>query len=157
MDPLSITSGVIGIISSLAALSMKINDFYGDVQGAALEIQQLTHEVQDLTLVLKNLENAQAKGILPHNLKNDIGTILRRLDGSVSETALFLDRTKKRKLQGVYWAFTGKNQCSQLCRRLESYKSTINVTLTLSSVYVIIFSNIRSKVYSMRPISLQVL
>jgi len=134
MDPLSITSGVISIISSLAALSMKINGFYGDVQGAALEIQQLTHEVQDLTLVLKNLEDAQAKGILPHSLKNDIGTILRRLDGTVSETALFLDRTKKRKLQGVYWAFTGKNQCSQFCRRLESYKSTINVTLTLSSV-----------------------
>ncbi len=137
-DPFGITAGVIGVLSSLITLSMRINDFRKDVQDAESEIRQLTHEVDDLTLILKQLEDAKARGKLPGNLTNDLVTLLQRLNTAVIETELHLKGAAGKKLRGAYWAFTGKSQCNQLCRRLESYKSTLNLTLTMADVCVTI-------------------
>jgi hypothetical protein len=49
MDPLSITVGVVGLLSSLTTLSIRINEFQKDFSESSTEIQQLTREVSDLT------------------------------------------------------------------------------------------------------------
>lgn len=134
MDPLSITTGVLGALSSLTALSMKINDFRKDVQEAGTELQLLTQEVSSLTLILKQLDEAKNQGKLARTLTQDLDKVLQNLNKTTIETELFLKATQSRTLKGVYWAFTGKSQCVQFCRRLESYKSTLVLTLTLSNV-----------------------
>ncbi|KAK6333227.1 hypothetical protein TWF718_011048 [Orbilia javanica] len=132
MDPLSITAGVFSLLSSLAALSMKINDFREDFEGAESEIRGLIEELDSLGLILKQLEGS-CKAI-NKNLVDDLSKILQRLNTAVIEIQLFLTTTLGKKLRGPFWAFTGKKQCGQFCRRLEAYKSTLNITLTLASI-----------------------
>ncbi|KXJ90101.1 hypothetical protein Micbo1qcDRAFT_176655 [Microdochium bolleyi] len=122
-DPLTIFGGVIGILSSLTSLSTKINELRQDVQGARSEIRELADKVDDLALVLGHLKVAKEQGLVFHSLERHLGSVLQRLDAA------------DRKLSaGMHWAFSGKSQCLQLCRRLEFYKSTVNVTLMLSSI-----------------------
>jgi hypothetical protein len=134
MDPLSILTGVLGALTSLTTLSMRINDLRHAVQEASTDLQLLTQEVTALTLILKQLEEAKRQGKLARTLTRDLDKVLQGLNKSAIETELFLSGIQTRKLKGVYWAFTGKTQCVQFSRRLESYKSTLVLTLTLSNV-----------------------
>jgi hypothetical protein len=109
MEPFSITAGVVRVLSSLTNLSMKINGFQQDFQDAESEIRQLTHEVDDLMLVLKQIEKAQAYSKLPSNLTGDLVTILQHLNTTIIETKLYLKGAIAKKLRGAYWAFTRKN------------------------------------------------
>ncbi|EPS37735.1 hypothetical protein H072_8549 [Dactylellina haptotyla CBS 200.50] len=132
MDPLSITTGVVGLISSLASLSLKINDFYDDFRSADAEIRDLTTQVDSLGLTLKRLDDI--KGAIAPNALNDLSKILQRLGTVINEIELFITTTSARRLRGSYWALTGKKQCIQLGRRLDQYKSTLNITLTLVTI-----------------------
>jgi uncharacterized protein YoxC len=139
MDPLSITAGVVGILSSLTSLSIKLNEIRHDFQDAASDITDLNHEVNDLTQILKRLEEARKNGMLNETLQTDLGGVLERLNSAVVETESHLTASAGKRLKGAYWAFSGKKQFQKLCRRLESYKSTLNLTLTLSDMYDSLF------------------
>ena len=134
MDPLSITTGVVGLLSSLTTLSIRINEFRKDVKNATTETSQLTQEVDGLTVILKRLDETRGSLNLPNNLANELGSILQASNRSVIEIELFLKRVSSKRFPGPYWAFSGKSECQKHCRSLESYKSTLNVTLTLSSM-----------------------
>ncbi|KAF3923325.1 hypothetical protein ABW21_db0203337 [Orbilia brochopaga] len=134
MDPLSITAGVFSVLSSLATLSLKINDFREDFQEAEGEIRRLTDQVDALTLNLKQIEEAQSRGLIASRLRDDLSKVLQRLNTTIVETELFLKAAYARNFRGACWAFSGKKQCAQLCRRLESYKLTLNITLTLCNL-----------------------
>ncbi|KAK6363115.1 hypothetical protein TWF730_000562 [Orbilia blumenaviensis] len=132
MDPLSITAGVFSLLSSLAALSMKANDFCEEFQGAELEIRGLTEELNSLGSILKQLErNCRS---ISKSLVEDLNKILQQLNTTVIEIQLFLKSALGKRLRSPFWAFTGKKRCEQFLRRLEAYKSTLNITLTLASI-----------------------
>ncbi|KAF3924408.1 hypothetical protein AA313_de0206136 [Arthrobotrys entomopaga] len=130
MDPLSITSGVLSVLSSLLSLSIKINDVREDFQEAESEIQQLMTEVDTLNLALKQIEQAESRGAIPSSLRDGLRKILQQLNITVVETELFLKSSMTSRLRGASWAFSGKKRSNQLCRRLESYKITLNITMT---------------------------
>lgn len=136
MDPVSITVGVIGLLSSLSSLSTKINELRTDFHDADSDMTQITHEIGHLSQILKRLEDAWKRGLLNQSLQTDLSGVLHRLQTIVIETELHLKRAAARTLRGVHWAFSGKKQFQQFCRRLESYKSTLNLSLTLSDMYV---------------------
>jgi hypothetical protein len=133
-DPFSITAGVIGLLSSLATLSTQINDFRRDFKGASLEVSQLAQEVDDLAQILQRLDEAQVSRSLPMNLAKNLGNVLGNLNRYVIQIELHLKRVSGKKMKAAYWAFTGKKEYLQLCRGLESYKSTLNIILTLSTM-----------------------
>ena len=135
MDPLSITVGVVGLLSSLTALATRLNDLHTDFQEAESEITQLTHEINDLTQILNQLEDTRQRGILNRNLQSNLGGVLQRLQTVIIEIEVHLRNVAARRLRGAYWALSGKKQFQQLCRRLESYKSTLTLALTLSDMY----------------------
>lgn len=73
--------------------------------------------------MLNHLKVAKEQGIITYSLEHDLGTVLQRLGDTVTETEAFLQRClDRRRTAGVYWAFSDKSQCLQLCRRLDSYK-----------------------------------
>jgi len=133
-DPLSIAAGVVGILASLTALSMRVQEFRKDFKESSTEIRQLTREISDLTLILGRLDEARSSLSLPHKLGDDLRSVLQDLNSVIVEADIHLRKASERKLRGAYWAFTGKKECVELCRGLESHKSTLNLALTLSSV-----------------------
>jgi len=78
-DPFSITTGVFGILSTLASLSIRINEFRHDFAESVREIDRLTKEVGDLTGVLQQLQ-ARASLRLPNNLSQNLGAVLQDLN-----------------------------------------------------------------------------
>jgi hypothetical protein len=131
-DPFSIGAGVFGILTSLTSLSIRINEFRRDVSESANEMDRLTKEVDNLNGVLLQLQASRGSLTLPDQLSQQFGSVLQDLNRSVLETELLLKR--KRRFPSVYWAFSGKKNCLHLCRCLESYKSTLGLILTLSSM-----------------------
>lgn len=133
-DPLTITTAVIGVLSSLTTLSIRTNEFRKDFTEASIEITSVNREVNDLALILQRLLDTRGSLSLPADLSRDFARVLKDLNRAVSEIDAFLTKTSNRKLRSAYWAFSGKRECIGLCRGLESYKATLNLTLILSSV-----------------------
>ncbi|KAK6544622.1 hypothetical protein TWF694_001311 [Orbilia ellipsospora] len=134
MDPLSITAGVFGILGSLAALTLQTKEIYGTLQEARPEIQQLTDEVDALKLILKQIDKIHSQGGIARNLIDDLASVLQRLNFTIVETECFLRNSLKKSFRAAAWVFSGKTKSVQFCRRLESYKSTLNITLLVSTV-----------------------
>ncbi|KAK6530789.1 hypothetical protein TWF281_007625 [Arthrobotrys megalospora] len=134
MDPISITAGVLSITSSLVTLALKINEIRETLQEASSEIQQLTEEVDSLKLILKQIDEVHSQGGIARNLIEDLATVLQRLNSTVVETDCFLRDVLKKSFRAAFWAFSGKAKSVQFCRRLESYKSTLSMTLVISTI-----------------------
>ncbi|EPS39682.1 hypothetical protein H072_6526 [Dactylellina haptotyla CBS 200.50] len=134
MDPLSITAGVFSILGSLAALALKINEVQGTIQEARPEIQHLTEEVDSLKLILKQIDQLHSQGGIARDLMEDLTNVLQRLNSTVVETDCFLRGAMKKSFRAAAWTFSGKAKSIQFCRRIESYKSTLNMTLVISTI-----------------------
>ncbi|ORY09021.1 ankyrin repeat-containing domain protein [Clohesyomyces aquaticus] len=61
---------------------------------------------------------------------------MQDLNQTVIETESLLKKAFKRRFRAVIWAFSGKKSCLQLCQRLDSYKSTMGLILTISSITI---------------------
>ena len=140
MDPLSITASVVGLASSVTALSIRINEFTSDFRDAAADVEGVSRELADMTMILQKLRNETSTSIsLPNHLQRDLDQVLRNCNRSVVEMDVFLKKASTRKMKSMSWAFSGKKECMNICRAIEAHKSTINITLALSSMYVFNF------------------
>jgi hypothetical protein len=132
-DPFSITVGVIGLLSSLAGMSVQLNEMRKEFVEAENEIDALLRELGDLTNVLSKLQNAQGELGLPDNLSRDLAVLLRNCSSTATEVEIHLRKSSARRFRAAYWTFSGKKECLQLCRGLEAFKATISITLNVYS------------------------
>jgi Fungal N-terminal domain of STAND proteins len=132
MDPFSITVGVVGLLSTLAGMSVQINDMRKEFVEAENEIDALLRELTDLSNVLSKLQNCHLG--LPDNLSKDLALLLRNCSSTATEAEIHLRKSSARRFRAAYWSFSGKKECLQLCRSLEAYKATISITLNVYSV-----------------------
>jgi hypothetical protein len=132
MDPFSITVGVVGLLSTLAGMSVQINDMRKEFVEAENEIDALLRELTDLSNVLSKLQNCHLG--LPDNLSKDLALLLRNCSSTATEAEIHLRKSSARRFRAAYWSFSGKKECLQLCRGLEAYKATISITLNVYSV-----------------------
>jgi hypothetical protein len=133
MDPLQITVATIGLLSSITNLSMRLNEFRQNYTGAVTEIDGLTRELSDLTPILQRLQEDRTTDSLPANLSADLINVLQNCNRTVVSAEVHLQKAAARSFPGVYWAFSGKRECLQICREIEAHKSTISIALALSS------------------------
>jgi hypothetical protein len=132
-DPFSITVGVIGLLSSLAGMSVQLNDLRKSFAEAEDEIDSLLRELTDLTNVLSRLQNTQGELTLPDNVLCDLAVLLRNCSSTATEAEIHLRKSSTRRFRAAYWTFSGKKECIQLRRGLEAYKATISIALNLYS------------------------
>jgi Fungal N-terminal domain of STAND proteins len=132
-DPFSITVGVVGLLSTLAGVSVQLNDMRKEFMEAENEIDSLLRELTDLTNVLSKLQAAQGGLSLPHTLSRDLAGLLRNCSDSATEAEIPLRKSSARRFRAAHWSFSGKKECLQLCRGLEAYKATLNIALNVYS------------------------
>jgi hypothetical protein len=136
MDPLSITVGVFGLVSSVTTLSLRANEFSHDFNEASKEMEGLSRELADLTMILQRLQSMGTSINLPSSLTRDLGQVLQNCNQTVVKMEVFLQKASTCRMRAISWALSGKKECLQICRAIEAHKSTIGVTLALSSMYV---------------------
>ncbi|KAK6336153.1 hypothetical protein TWF696_001719 [Orbilia brochopaga] len=135
MDPLSITASVIGILASFASVSLKLHELQETFAEAKSEAERIKTSLAEFALILKQIEDVSTRGVIAPSLRDDLYCVLGRLEATVVQMEAYLKSAmKKRWLRGVYWAFVGKRQCLELQQRLDSYKSTLTITLTIVNI-----------------------
>jgi STAND-like protein len=133
-DPFSITVGVIGLLSSLTSVSIQLNELIRDFSEAENDIELLLRELTDLTSALPGLQEVQASSLLQDNLSRDLEGVLENCGRLAVKAEVYLRKSSNRKFRGLFWAFSGKKECRQMCRGLEAHKATLSITLNLCSV-----------------------
>lgn len=127
VDPVSLTSGLVGLIGTL----IKLNDVRGDLLEARTEIRSLFREVDRLLNILKQLQNLKR---MPDTLSGMLIKVLQDCDYTAKNADYLLLRSSLSQFSSLYWTTTAKKNVRQLCQRLEAQKATINIILTLSSL-----------------------
>lgn len=126
MEPFQVSAAVLGLLSSITTLSIRLNEFRQTWSEAVTEIDGLVGELSDLTLILKQLQEERSAQAMPN-----LGSVLQNCNRTVISAELHLQKAFGRKFRGMYWAFTGKRECLQICRSLEAHKSIINIAMTV--------------------------
>lgn len=126
MDPFSITTGCLGIISTIANTSASITHFVRDVRDSRRELSKTKQQLAELEMTL-NLINDD------HNREN--GNLVKQMpEGIVHQTKLVLDSCRdilveldglivkynsERRLAAFQWARKGKDEVVGLISSLK--------------------------------------
>ena len=134
-EPLSIAAGVVGLISSLTALSLNLNQMRRSFVAAEAEINAFLHELRDLTTLLQRLHRSELLLRLPDNMSQDFLGVLKNCGSTAEEVDIMLTKASIKRFRGASWVLSGKNDFLRLCRGLEAHKATLGVTLNFTSAY----------------------
>ncbi|KAK6344447.1 hypothetical protein TWF696_008084 [Orbilia brochopaga] len=134
-DPFSITASILGIVASITSLSINFHQFQRTSTEATSEIGLINDSLLGFANLLKDIKNACDSGDIPNSLQVNLSGLLEQIKAIVTEMEGHVETAlSKNWSRGPHWVFSGKDQCRQLQQRLDSYKSTLNTTLTLASL-----------------------
>jgi len=133
MDPLSITAGVFVLASSITTLTLRLNELRRDFVEATSDIDDFTTELTAFSVVLNQLRNTNV-AFPTTTMSSDLSKILGDINRVLFSAEKHLETASTRKLRKMSWALSGRKEYLSICRSLESYKLTLVIAITLSSV-----------------------
>ena len=133
MDPFSLTVGAVGLLTTVTAFLVKADAFRRNFSEARSEINRISGNLTELSLLLGRLAEAREINALPNHLSRDLSAILENCKRTIIEVETHLENSSNRTLRGAAWAYSGKKRCIESCQRIESHKQTLNVALTLAT------------------------
>jgi Fungal N-terminal domain of STAND proteins len=137
VEPLSITTACLGLISSVTNLSIKISNFVSSVRDARRDMDAVLRELTSLSLCLRTLQNDCSGSAVdyPLQLKQSLIAILKNCGIVASEMHKLLTKASDSMLgASLYWTTSGRTEMDKLRYRLESHKLTIDVALDMVSM-----------------------
>ena len=144
MEPLSIATGCIGLISTIGTTSSLLTSFvcnYRAVRNDLDDISRNLTSIQNALNLLKDKIGANDEAI-PEILRMPIVSHIGNCRRAVEE----LDKLRRRYTggritQAAVWAITGKKDAEKLRLSLAEHKATLNLTLqVLNSIEVFLTS-----------------
>lgn len=139
-DPLSVISGIAGLLAIGANIYLQLDQFIGAVQSAPDDIKDLAREIQDFCSILGRVEETFKKGVHHDGLMSDLGAVLE----SCASKFLMLqelvqlyavkpgDSKVSQTLKGWRWTLQ-ESQVAALRDQLGAHKMTLDITLLLCS------------------------
>jgi len=151
-DPLSIASGIAGLVAIADTIFGRVYSYVRAVKGAAKEIEQLACEIRNLSGILHGLElvlnellrDSAEPNLRLHHVNSCRATLLKirnKLDSpattasqntSLPNTARFVST-----LQKIKWPFS-RSETSELLAEIERHKLTINVAVSGDSLATVV-------------------
>ena len=131
MDPLSIAGGCVGLVASIAQLSVVINGFVRGVRDARGDLDAVNRELLSLKTVLELLADdvsATSKAPLPDTLQRQISGIVTNCGGVVADIE---ETLQKYDGKSVLWTISGKGDMAKLRSALEAHKSALDIALDM--------------------------
>jgi hypothetical protein len=139
MDPLSISTGCISLISAITKISVEVTSFVRSVRAARRDLDAISRELLSLKTLLELLADDASQ-----NSNNAfLLTLQTQVAGIVSNCTLVLEEIghvlKKHEgtkfTKAAHWAMSGSQDVQKLRLSLEAHKSALEIALEMVSWY----------------------
>lgn len=137
MDPVTITGSCVGLLSSIATLTIHITRFVGDVRDSRKDMDSVRRELSSLSFCVESLidDTSGDSTLYPDSLKLNLISVLTNCDGVMTEMNSLLESLSSKTLgRRVQWALSGQDEMNKLRSRLEAHKATIEIALDMATM-----------------------
>jgi hypothetical protein len=137
-DPLSITAACVGLLAGIQSLSSSLTRFVGNAQGARGDVEGFHRELQSLLPCVEALRGESFP--FPDASRAQLIRLLDDCEDVIDEMKAIVKKhrrsrhshTGKKIMRSAQWSVTDGDEVDRLRRRLESFKSTCNITLAMA-------------------------
>jgi hypothetical protein len=148
MDPLSITTACVGLVTTIAKVSITVNGFVREVRDARGDLDAVSRELLSLKTVLELLSDdaeTSTGGGFPQSLIKQISGILKNCHGVLGQIESSLQNHSGAGVKkGVKWSLSGRDDMNKLRSSLEAHKSALDIALDMVALYVCLKSSCTS-------------
>ena len=142
MDPFSVSTACIGLVATVAQLSIQIKSFISQTRDAPAEWQAVTTELDSLSFGLHNLGECSKFVELSEAYRSQFVTTAENCHEVVKEMKQLLDRLSSGGFfKRAEWALSGRDKMLSLKTSLEAHKSAVILAVTTTHLYV--FTSLR--------------
>jgi Fungal N-terminal domain of STAND proteins len=131
MDPFSVTTACVRLIASVAHLSLQINSFVDIVQTARSDMNDVLQKLDSLSISLKALRDGGIESRFPPPMLETLLTVLGCCDNVVQDMRALLRKLSSSHIARLRWTVSGQDDMTKFRTSLESYKSTITISLQI--------------------------
>jgi hypothetical protein len=132
-DPLSITAACVGLLAGIQSLSGSLTKFIGKAQGARVDVEGFHRELQSLLPCVEALRDESFP--FPDASRAQLIRLLDDCENVVDEMKAIIKKhrqSRHSRMRSVQWSMADGDEVERLRRRLESFKSTCNITLAMA-------------------------
>jgi hypothetical protein len=136
MDPFTIATTCVGLISAIAQLSSQIKQFVSNFRDTRKDLESVTAELQSLSMCLECLQNdySNERVSYPENISKSLLAVLQNCEGVTTQMQALLDRASSASVnKRLQWAVHGSQQMNTLRSSLEAHKSAIDIALEMTT------------------------
>ena len=140
MEPLSITTGCVGLISGITNLSMHIALFVSEVRSARKDMDAVQRELASLSLCLEALriDCSSRRVDYPEAIRENLAQALINCDVITQQIKELLNKLSSGRLgRRIQWSFNSRDDMAKLRSGLEAHKSSIEIALTVGSIQML--------------------
>src|SRR6266511_2567598 len=115
MDPFSISTASVGLIASIAALSVQINTFVSQVRDARKDMEAISHELSSLSMFLGMLRVDSTEFKYPESLQQNLVAVMQNCDYVTRQMQDLLQRFSSGRLgRRMQWSVSGRYDMNKL-------------------------------------------
>jgi hypothetical protein len=133
MDPLSITTGCITLITVVAKCVSCVKDFAVNCRDARQDLAAMSRELSDLDMtlhILKDDTGEDGPRKLPQNLRQRICDIMENCNSVLVELKALLDRYDGAGLdRSARWALSGRKDAQKIGSSLKAHKEALSLVV----------------------------
>lgn len=139
MDPLSISTGCLALITAAAQAGTGIASFVATCREARQDLAAVSAELAELGVtltILKNDTHDDAPARLPDNLRRRICDLIANCDGVVAELAALLEKHRGGGTinSAARWAISGKKEAAKIKASLEAHKGALALVVEATTL-----------------------
>ena len=137
MEPLSITTGCLSLVGTIAKVSITITNFVRTARDSRRDLDIVSRELGSLQTVLQLLadDTQDTPKAIPQNLETQIEGIIGNCNGTVEDIEKILQKYREAKLRCTKWAWSGRDDMTRLRTTLEAHKSALELALEMIALY----------------------
>jgi hypothetical protein len=132
-DPLSITAACVGLLAGIQSLSTTLTKFIGKAQGARVDVEGFHRELQSLLPCVEALRDESFP--FPEASRAQLISLLEDCEDVIEDMKAIIKKhrqSRHSRVRSVQWSMADGDEVERLRRRLESFKSTCNITLAMA-------------------------
>jgi hypothetical protein len=137
MDPLSLTKGILALLSAVATTSKGVTDFIRGCREARSDLTAVSRELSELAIVLELLKDdsdVADDSVIPEAIQKQILSILLNCKDVIAKVDDVLAQHAG-KLGAARWVMVGKKDAANLRQSLEAHRGALGLALETVTLY----------------------
>jgi hypothetical protein len=135
VEPLSIATACVGLISGIATLLLQLNSFVSTTRGAPTEMHGVSEEPTSLRVSVESLRANSNVVHYPAGMQESLVLVLTNCHSVTRDMSAMLGKMSSMKLaRKIQWTVSGQRDMNKLRISLESHKSAVKIALGLTAM-----------------------